>query len=156
MSDSALAGVRDLARLLGLRPRRLVAPVALGATSVLASAGLVALSSYLICRASQRPPILSLTMLDLFRVLVMPRAARGRYRLSRLVFTALWRPWRWIALRARTESGRERFLAGASPFSLFALLVVWAGLTVLAYALVLWSPPFVDGVQGSEATTFGN
>ncbi len=99
--------------------------------------------------------ILSLTMLDLFRVLVMPRATRGRYRLSRLVFIALWRPWRWIALRARTEAGRERFLAGASPFSLFALLMVWAGLTVLAYALVLWSPPFVDGVQGPEPTTFG-
>ncbi len=60
---SPLGGVRDLARLLGLRPRRLVAPVALGAASVLASAALVGLSAYLICRASQRPPILSLTML---------------------------------------------------------------------------------------------
>ena len=55
--------MRDLARLLGLRPRRLVAPVALGAASVLASAALVGLSAYLICRASQQPPILSLTML---------------------------------------------------------------------------------------------
>lgn len=99
--------------------------------------------------------ILVTTMLDVFRVLVMPRAARGRYRLSRLLFLWLWRPWRWIALRARTEAGRERFLAGASPMSLFVLLAAWAALTVFGYGLVLWSPLFVHGVHGSQAESLG-
>lgn len=60
---SSLVGLLDLARLTGLRPRRLVGPVALGSISVLATAALVGLAGYLICRASQRPPILSLTVL---------------------------------------------------------------------------------------------
>ena len=38
-------------------------PVALGTASRVASAALVGLSAYLICRASQQPPILSLTVL---------------------------------------------------------------------------------------------
>src|SRR5437660_2211522 len=98
--------------------------------------------------------VLVTTLLDMFRTLVMPRAARGRYRLSRLVFWALWKPWRWVALRARTEQGRERFLAAASPLSLFVLLATWAGLSVVSYALVLWSPAFVHGVQGHDGESF--
>jgi len=98
--------------------------------------------------------VLVTTLLDMFRTLVMPRAARGRYRLSRLVFLALWKPWRWVALRARTEQGRERFLAAASPLSLFVLLATWAGLSVVSYALVLWSPAFVHGVQGHDGESF--
>lgn len=98
--------------------------------------------------------ILVMTMLDIFRTLVMPRAARGRYRLSRLLFLGLWRPWRWIALRARTEQVRERILAGAGPMSLFVLLVGWATLTVFGYGLLLWSPLFVEGVQGAQSTSF--
>src|SRR5881296_1485379 len=99
--------------------------------------------------------LLVFTLLDVFRVLVMPRAARGRFRLSRVLFIALWRPWRWLALRAKTAQGRERFLAGASPMSLFVLLAGWAALTVLAYALILWSPAFVHGVRGPSRLSFG-
>jgi thiol reductant ABC exporter CydC subunit len=51
-----------LARLLGLRPARLAAPVGLGALAVTAGAALVGLAGYLICRAAQQPPILSLTV----------------------------------------------------------------------------------------------
>jgi Ion channel len=98
--------------------------------------------------------VLGTTLLDLFRTLVMPRAARGRWRLSRLTFIALWRPWRWLALRARTANGRERFLAAASPMSLFVLLGTWAALSVVGYALVLWSPAFVNGVQGADGKGF--
>jgi Ion channel len=99
--------------------------------------------------------LLGLTLLDVFRTMVIPRAARGRFRLTRLLFLALWRPWRWVALRAKTPQGRERILAGASPMSLFVLLGGWAALTVLGYALVLWSPAFVHGVRGHAPGTFG-
>lgn len=51
-----------LARLLGLRPARLAGPVVLGALAVTSGAALVGLAGYLICRAAQRPPILSLTV----------------------------------------------------------------------------------------------
>ena len=38
--------------------------------------------------------ILLWTLLDVLRTLVMPRAARGRFRLSRILFRPVWRPWR--------------------------------------------------------------
>src|SRR5438093_1311632 len=94
------------------------------------------------------------TLLDVFRTMVMPRAARGRYRLTRLLFLGVWRPWRWVALRAKSPQSRERVLAGAAPMSLFVLLGAWAGLAIVAYGLILWSPAFVHGVHGPGDGTF--
>lgn len=48
-------------RLAGLRRARLAVAVALGSLTVLGALGLLGLSAYLICRAAQQPPILSLT-----------------------------------------------------------------------------------------------
>ena len=95
------------------------------------------------------------TLLDVFRTLVMPRAARGRVRLSRILFRPIWRPWRWIGLRAKTVQARERVLATVAPFFFFVLLVGWVSLALLGYALILWSPAFVDGI-GPGGESFGN
>jgi len=95
------------------------------------------------------------TLLDVFRTLVMPRAARGRVRLSRILFRPIWRPWRWIGLRAKTVQARERILATVAPFFFFVLLVGWVSLALLGYALILWSPAFVDGI-GPGGESFGN
>ncbi|MCC7077409.1 MAG: thiol reductant ABC exporter subunit CydC [Acidimicrobiia bacterium] len=54
--------IRRMCELAGLRPRRLLVPVALGTISVVAGAALVGIAGYLICRAAQQPPILSLTV----------------------------------------------------------------------------------------------
>jgi hypothetical protein len=96
--------------------------------------------------------VLAWTLLDVFRTLVMPRAARGRIRLSRLLFRPLWPPWRWIGVRRRTAQSQERVLAAAAPFLFFALLVGWGFLAVMGYALILWSPGFVHGMgHGSDS-----
>ena len=95
------------------------------------------------------------TLLDVFRTLVMPRAARGRVRLSRALFQPMWRPWRWIGVRRKTVQGRERVLAAAAPFFFFVLLVGWASLALLGYALILWSPAFVHGMGQGDAS-FGD
>ena len=95
------------------------------------------------------------TLLDVFRTLVMPRAARGRVRLSRILFRTMWRPWRWIGVRRKTVQARERVLATAAPFFFFVLLAGWVSLALLGYALILWSPAFVDGI-GPGGDSFGN
>ena len=100
--------------------------------------------------------ILLFTLLDVFRTLVMPRAARGRFRLSRVLFRPMWRPWRWLGVRRSTMEGRERILATAAPFFFFVLLVAWAGSALVGYALVLWSPAFVHGLHGEGGRSFGN
>ncbi|MGH2529614.1 MAG: potassium channel family protein [Actinomycetota bacterium] len=96
--------------------------------------------------------ILLWTLLDVFRTLVMPRAARGRVRLSRILFQPMWRPWRWIGVRRKTIPARERVLAAAAPFFFFVLLVGWVFLALLGYALILWSPAFVHGLGQSDGS----
>ncbi|MDP9342186.1 MAG: potassium channel family protein [Actinomycetota bacterium] len=98
--------------------------------------------------------LLVVTLLDVFRTMVIPRAFRGRYRLTRLIFLAVWRPWRWVGLRAKTQESREHILAGAAPMGLFVLLGAWAALTTLGYGLMLWSAPFVHGVHGPGDGSF--
>lgn len=96
--------------------------------------------------------VLSWTLLDVVRTLVIPRAARGRVRLSRLLFRLIWPPWRWLGLRRANAQARERILAGAAPSIFLALLVGWAFLTLSGYALILWSPAFAAGMPtGSES-----
>jgi len=95
------------------------------------------------------------TLVDVFRTLVTPRAARGRFRLSRMLFQPMWRPWRWVGLRTKTVQARERVLAAAAPFFFFVLLVGWVSIALLGYALILWSPAFVNGI-GAGGTSFGN
>jgi hypothetical protein len=95
------------------------------------------------------------TLFDVFRTLVTPRAARGRFRLSRMLFQPMWRPWRWVGLRTKTVQARERVLAAAAPFFFFVLLVGWVSIALLGYALILWSPAFVHGI-GMGGTSFGN
>jgi thiol reductant ABC exporter CydC subunit len=76
--------LRRLIGLVGVRPARLAVPVGLGALAVTAGAALTGLAGYLICRAAQQPPILSLTVLLVaVRVLALVRpAARYAERLS--------------------------------------------------------------------------
>jgi thiol reductant ABC exporter CydC subunit len=76
--------LRRLLGLLGVRPARLVVPAGLGAVAVTAGAALTGLAGYLICRAAQQPPILSLTVvLVAVRVFALVRpAARYAERLA--------------------------------------------------------------------------
>ena len=92
--------------------------------------------------------LLVATLFDVFRTLVMPRAARGRFRLSRVLFRPMWRPWRWVGVRRASIEARERIMAGAAPFFFFVLLIVWVALAVVGYALILWSPAFRGGIHG--------
>ena len=82
-----------LVGLLGLPPARLVLSVGLGALAVIAGAVLVGLAGYLICRAAEQPPILSLTtVMVAVRVAALTRpVARYAERLSShdLAFRAL-------------------------------------------------------------------
>src|SRR6266511_4120347 len=98
--------------------------------------------------------LLLVTLVEVFRTLVMPRASRARFRLTRFMFRMTWRPWRWLGVRRGTMEGRERILAAAAPFFFLILLAAWASMAVVSYALILWSPAFIHGVNGPGAGSF--
>jgi hypothetical protein len=91
--------------------------------------------------------ILLWTAVDVVRTIVMPRAARGRFRLARGLFYVVWIPWKRIALARKTSRGRERVLALAAPFFFIALLAGWVLLALIGYALMFWSPAFSGGIS---------
>jgi len=95
---AAVSSLRVLARLtglLGLRPAQLALPVGLGVVAVVAGGALAGLAGYLICRAAQQPPILSLTVLMVgvrLAALTRPVARYGeRLAAHDLAFRALGR-----------------------------------------------------------------
>src|SRR6266536_913811 len=92
--------------------------------------------------------VIAVTLLDIFSTLVVPRSSNRRFRRTRILFRAFWRPWRWLGVRFHTTTSREKFLSVAAPGFFFLLLATWALLTLVGYALVLWSPAFVHGIGG--------
>jgi hypothetical protein len=100
--------------------------------------------------------IIAVTLLDVFSTLVVPRSSPRRFRLTRILFRGFWRPWRWLGVRLRTTNGREKFLAVAAPGFFFLLLATWALLVMVGYALILWSPVFVHGIESHAASAAGD
>jgi hypothetical protein len=69
--------------------------------------------------------------------MVLPRTAvPGMKRLSGRFYTGSWQFWSIIARRIRTDDRRLTFLAIFGPLSVMLLLVIWAGLAVVAFALI--------------------
>lgn len=88
-------------------------------------------------------------LLDAFETIILPRRAVGRFRLTRLFYVLTWRPWTVVAGLFKENRKRETFYSYYGPLSLILLLVIWAGMMVLGFALVFYSlgSPFNDGVQ---------
>ncbi|HTX58736.1 MAG TPA: ion channel [Verrucomicrobiae bacterium] len=78
---------------------------------------------------------------DLFQSVIVPRAVGRRYRVSFLVWRALWKAWPQLAwLLYRNDSDRrEDFLAIFAPFALVALLATWTLCLLSGYALIFWT-----------------
>jgi hypothetical protein len=77
-------------------------------------------------------------LIDCFETIVLPRRVSRRFRLSRFFYMATWAPWSAIARKMRPGNRREYYLSYFGPLSLILLLIVWAALLVLAFALLQW------------------
>jgi hypothetical protein len=82
--------------------------------------------------------VLGLALWDIFQSVVVPRPTPGRFRLARYVIPPTWRAWRWVGLRTRTGLSRDAFLGLYAPGAAVLLLVLWLGVLVLGYGLVLY------------------
>lgn len=88
--------------------------------------------------------IILLALVDAFEAIVMPRRVTRRLRLSRLMGRVLWSVWaRTMGLLSQDEdregvSPVDRALGIFGPLMLLVLIIVWAGLLIAGFALVLW------------------
>jgi hypothetical protein len=94
---------------------------------------------------------LFVVLLDAFQTIILPRRATGRFRLTRMFYLATWKPWTFFARWFRDGRKRETFYSFYGPMSLILLLVVWAGVMVIGFALIFYAlgSPFNDVRQGA-------
>ena len=79
-----------------------------------------------------------LVALDAVQTVVIPRRAVGRFRITRFFFVFTWRPWVFLGERIRSNKLREQFFGIYGPLSLIFLLLFWAALLTLGFALILF------------------
>ncbi|TMC62321.1 MAG: two pore domain potassium channel family protein [Chloroflexota bacterium] len=91
---------------------------------------------------------------DGFETVVLPRRVTRRFRLSRLFYMTTWVLWSSVARKMRPGNRRDLYLSYFGPLSLLLLLVFWAAVLVLAFALLQWG--LTSAVQAPEKhATFG-
>jgi hypothetical protein len=85
-------------------------------------------------------------LLDAFQTIILPRRASGRFRVSRIVMTAMWIRWRFVARKLRQTNRRESFLSYFGPLSLLMLVVIWAVGLIFGFGLLFHGigSPFSD------------
>ncbi len=85
-------------------------------------------------------------VLDAFQTIILPRRPRGRFRITSLFYIATWTPWVAITSRIPSRKAREQIFSFFGPVSLLMLLVLWATLLTIGFALILFAlrSPFAD------------
>jgi hypothetical protein len=80
--------------------------------------------------------LLSVILWDAFETIILPRRVTRPYRLARLFYRSIWKPWRAIALRIRSPRLRDSYLSFFGPLSVLMLFGLWALGLVLGFALL--------------------
>ncbi|MBV8694496.1 MAG: two pore domain potassium channel family protein [Ktedonobacteraceae bacterium] len=75
---------------------------------------------------------------DGFESVVLPRRVSRRFHLSRLFYLCTWHLWSSLARKLRPGNRREVYLSYFGPLSVILLLLIWATLLVLGFALLEW------------------
>ena len=89
---------------------------------------------------------------DSFESIVLPRRVSRRFRLSRMFYTSTWMLWSLIGRKMRPGNRREFYLSYYGPASLLLILVVWALVLVLSFALIQWGLSLPLNVPEKDAT----
>jgi len=85
---------------------------------------------------------------DSFEAIVLPRRVSRRLRLSRWFYTSTWVLWSWVARKMRPGNRREFYLSYYGPLSLIVILVIWAAVIIVGFALFQWG--IIDPLKAPE------
>ncbi len=94
------------------------------------------------------------TLQDGFETVILPRKVSRRFRLSNMFYFSTWIGWSAIGRKMRTGTRREYYLGYFGPLSLLMLLIVWASLLVVGYALLQWGAD-APLISPEKIDTFG-
>jgi hypothetical protein len=91
--------------------------------------------------------------LDAFQTIILPRRPAGRLRITRIFFFLTWGPWAAVTSRVDSKRVREQLFSIYGPLSLLLLLVLWAVLLVIGFALFFFAlgSPFADTMPGPSS-----
>ena len=73
---------------------------------------------------------------DGFATIILPRTVTPKRRMSGRFYRWSWRLWAAAGRRIRDPQSRLSFVAVYGPISIVLLLVLWAGLMIVAFALI--------------------
>ncbi len=76
---------------------------------------------------------------EAFETVVLPRRVTRHFRFTRLFYRATWKPWSVLLGQVQSVKRRESYLSYYGPLSLLGLLVAWALLLVIGFALLHWA-----------------
>lgn len=83
-------------------------------------------------------PLILVILWDAFETIVLSRRVSRKFRLTRLFYRLLWKPWQSVARLFPAGNRRENVLMVFGPLSLILLLATWAVGLILAFALLHW------------------
>ncbi len=75
---------------------------------------------------------------DTFETMILPRTVTRGFRLTRLFYMLVGRANRFLLKLEHSPALREAQLNAYAPLSLLCLIVFWAGMLILSFALVQW------------------
>lgn len=80
--------------------------------------------------------LILLILQDSFETIVLPRRVTRRFRLAHLFYTSTWNLWSMIARKLKPGNRREYYLSYFGPLSLILLLLLWAVILMVGFALL--------------------
>ena len=83
--------------------------------------------------------VVAIVALDVFRSLLVPRASNRVLRVAPLLIPALFSAWQAVADLIPEKGLRQAFRASFAPLTLVLTFVVWSGLLILGFGLLLWA-----------------
>lgn len=94
--------------------------------------------------------LIGLVLWDVFEVIVLPRRVQRSARPARYFIRSLWRLWSMTAGRVRNSARRENLLSIFGPLFLLMLIISWAAVLVLAYALLYWGIGDLNSIRAGD------
>lgn len=80
--------------------------------------------------------LMFVVLVDAFENVLLPRRVQRHFRITILFYRYAWLPYVKLGSYIRSQGRRETMLGYFGPLSMIALLVLWAGGLILAFALL--------------------